>query len=143
MAAIKATFHTARPVPSRGVVSFVFDVPTENASAALDVLGGFPSGGDAVWVGIARLVPEKPAPEKKPPYADRSDGEQAVVRAAIMCGDGEFQAWLGARDRDHAAQMMRDYCGVTSRREIAVSVDALAKFRQMESDFNRRVPHDR
>lgn len=141
-AAIKATFHTARPVPSRGVVSFIFDVPTEQATAALDVLGGFPSGGDAVWVGIALLVPEKKAPPLTKPYAERDPGNQAVTRAGILCTDPAFHAWLGATDDDGAAQMVRDYCGVDSRRKIASNVEALDKFLKLESDFKRRAPYE-
>lgn len=160
---IKATFLAARGVPSRGVVTFSFDVATEHATAALSLLGGFPAGGEAVWVAIARLTPEaaaKPSPEPKhAPHADAVDqsnreydrqlrrerydaadeGRQAVTRSALLCEDADFWRWLGLAPGPHtsvsAAVVLRSRCGIDSRRELATDADALARFLKIEADF--------
>lgn len=150
MAAIKATFHTARPVPSRGVVSFVFDVPTEEASAALALLGGFPTGGTSVWVGIAPLKPEATVkPDARERYAKLTEGEQAVARASLLVDDREFITWAQAfarstMSREGLVMWLRKQCGVQSRKEFATDPDALARFLDLEARFKserRFGPH--
>lgn len=57
-AAFQATYHGCREIKSRGIVQFVFEVPTEAADHAHEVLGGFSKNrtGQATWCGIARIV---------------------------------------------------------------------------------------
>lgn len=139
--AFRATFLTARPVPSRGVVTFSFDVPTEEASAALALLGGFPVGGSSVWVGIAPLAPEakaKPAPKER--YQQLNDGEQAVARAGVLCNDNAFCEWANKQaraimTRDGVVDWMRAECGVKSRADIATDPEALKRFLAMETAY--------
>lgn len=139
-AAITGSFADFKIIKSRGVCQIVIEVDLRNADVALATLGGVPQPESERPVAVARLNVDKPAPDKRP-YADRGPGEQAVTRAAMLCDDGAFQAWLGAADDEGAAQMVRDYCHVKSRREIASNVEALDRFLKLEGDWKRRVPH--
>ena len=56
-AAFQATYADFKLIKTRGVVSISFELPVEQAQAALDVLGGMPLAATEVWCGIARLNP--------------------------------------------------------------------------------------
>lgn len=88
------------------------------------------------------------AAQNKP---EKTEGERAVIRAAILCSDIEFQAW--SRKEFEAAQgapvsgmwgpsttatWLRSRLGVSSRSEIATDSAALDKFLKMETSFRYR-----
>ena len=131
-AAFTATFANVKNVPSRKCVQFVFEVPVEQAKAANDILGGFPDPSVSVHVAIARLV-VKPAAEK--PRRERLTSE----RAAMLCNDAAFIDWmLGDHPRknaDEAAERLRTYLGVYSRRELDTDPAARARFEALEAEY--------
>lgn len=43
-----------------GALRFVIEVAKENATAALDIVGGLPDPATSRWVAVARIVEEKP-----------------------------------------------------------------------------------
>ena len=147
-AAIKATFADIQTVKSRNVLVLKFECPLEQADAALRALGGVPIPGTERWCGIARLAETAaaPAPAKnyarsaKVIYANKSEGEQAVTRAALLSKDEQFQRWKGVYGWQHpeeaAANYIRSFCGVESRREIAGDDDALERFKRLETSFD-------
>ncbi len=53
-------------------------------------------------------------------YAAMSEGEKAVARAGMLCGDPEFQKWIEAdSDPAKAAAKMRNYLNIQSRSMIS------------------------
>jgi len=57
-------------------------------------------------------------------------------RAALRCGDHEFQRWLGVANTDAAARVVRARCGVKSRREIVKGTAAGEAWELLDSEFN-------
>lgn len=120
-AAFQATIHGFRTVPSRGVVSITIEAPIEHHAeiARIAVHGA--------WVAVARL--EEPKQEKakaepkdKKNWRDMPPAQQAAIR----CGEPIFWAYLKEQlgedppptDADQCAEVIRDMCGVQSRKEL-------------------------
>ena len=124
----QATFHKAIPVVSRGAIQIVFEVSSEMQAAALNVLGGMVSKpGESDWFEIKRVSSNgdgttspaggeavTPAGGGLPARPERKLSQQV----GACCSDPRFQKWLGAVDRDEAANIVRLRCGVSSRSEI-------------------------
>lgn len=146
-AAISAAFADIQMIKSRNVMVFKFEVPLEQADAALTALGGVPLPGQEKWVAIARMEsPKHPqtvsdyiSAHKR--YEHASEGEKAVIRAGALARDPEFQSWLSrARNRpdcdeERAAEYIRWYCGIDSRAELAANTTARARFEEIETSF--------
>lgn len=54
-AAFQATYSDVKFIKTRQVVQFIFEVPIEDATRAMEMLGGMPNPAAEVWCGIARL----------------------------------------------------------------------------------------
>lgn len=135
-AAIKATFADFRIIKGRKVAQLVLEVPLENADAALDVLGGVPMPDRERWCAIARLTDEAARkPDARERYALASEGEQAVVRSNLLCGDADFRRWCGALHAEQAGHYIRSICKVESRSELATNPEALQRFLDLEARF--------
>lgn len=74
------------------------------------------------------------APES--PAAPELKGGRLAMRAAILCDEGGFRVFLGATNKDHAAEIIRTRCGITSRRELDHNEQAAARFRTMTRDYD-------
>jgi hypothetical protein len=139
-AAIRATFVNVRPVASRGQVQLVFEVPSEQADHALNVLGGFPKPANPVWVGVARLaegVMDVPINEAQTPSADKKPN--LVQQAAVISDKPDWdnyvkQAFPNMQER--GADAMRKILGVVSRKELATDMEAAGKFSRLRENFN-------
>lgn len=152
---IDATFSDYRTVKSRSVLQLILEVPIERQADVFAALG-FPMPSAPVWCAVVRLKDKPgdhatPQPVKAPsaaPVAAREryrlgdKGEQAVQRAGILAKDEQFQEWLryserviGSCDEAKAADYIRAWCMVGSRREIASDPDALRQFEQLETNF--------
>ena len=118
----RATYVDHKPVKTRSVVQFIFEVTVEQADAALAVLGGFARPSEERWVAIARLsqdaVPETPKALPQVEKPKRSwDDIPYPQQAGILCEDPRFLEFLaefwpeafkyGQRD---AASVVREYC---------------------------------
>ena len=84
-------------------------------------------------------------------YQHKSDAEQAVTRAAMLCQDPEFQLWLlrnqpgYSRDNwlpisaeakeDHTKTILRNTLQCASRSEIATSPEVLKRFLALELEY--------
>lgn len=74
---------------------------------------------------------------------EKTDGERAVVSAGLLCKLPEFWRWLQAvklskvrvDDEEQAAHLVRGYCGITSRRDLAFDREAREKFFVLRSNF--------
>lgn len=136
-AAFKASYADWKLIKTRGVVSISFEVPLEAADAAYKVLDGMPDHGKELWVAIAKLKTDIPVKEKTEP-------NRLVQRAGILCGDEQFQTFLRmtwptayngfsdvAKNDERAANVIRQLCNISSRKEIATNPHASAKFEDM------------
>lgn len=151
MTAFSATYSDFRLVKGRKVVQFVFEVPLEQADAALEILGGVPKIGEETWVGVAPLklsvarsseaeraahngevagsTPAGPTKQRTPWHELRPS-----TQAALACRDVAFQKWLGVKDDDpikkeeSAAWAVRSMCGVKSRSELDNSTEAARRW---------------
>ncbi|MGH2358943.1 MAG: hypothetical protein ACRDGM_00130 [bacterium] len=140
-AMINATFSDFKLIRTRSVAQLVFELPIEQADAALVALGGVPQPAEERWVTInlarARQRTTKPSL--------LSDSEKARTRCVLLCKEHAFQAWIFVRALEEnrqigeatgreaeCARLVRDMLGVASRAEIAHDDAARAKFRQLE-----------
>jgi hypothetical protein len=132
-AAFQATFSDFKLVKTRKVGQFVFEVPVEQIDGALKVLGGMPRADAEAWVGIARLTGPKAASETS--VAPKTPGEKAVIRAALLCKEPEFQRFLNAKDEEHAATLLRVRLNIKSRGLLASDSEALDLFLTLEGNY--------
>lgn len=139
-ACFRAAYADFKLIKTRGVVSISFELPVEQAQAALDVLGGMPVAATEVWCAVARLGSEKevmppatskPTTETPPRQKETAGGAKQAFRdmrlpnqAGMLCAEVPFQRFLAETQRhdiastDDAADYVRRYCGVASRSDI-------------------------
>lgn len=145
-AAFQATFVKTVPVGGRKVVQFVFEVPVEKATDALNMLGGFPNSAESVWCGIARLVKPEEAAEKPAQSPKARVASHMTTRAAILCTDPVFWRFLNetyrnsfpqahVTDEKGAADLVRFLCDVRSRKEIQPDTRAGKKWDDIYTRF--------
>lgn len=146
MTAFQATYSDFKLIRTRKVVQIVLEVPVEQSSAVLEILGGMPNPAAEKWVGVAPLQPDaaQPRQETKP----RPDGAKRdwrdippAQRAGIRIGQTLFAAflkeerpddWHEAPDADDCLKLI---CGVDSKRELATNHKALTMFNLLDSAF--------
>lgn len=145
--AIRGTYADFKLVKTRQVAQIIIEVPLERAKEVIDLLG-LPDYGAEQWVAIAPLETEAVESRAKSAYRDKTPGEQAVARAAILCGKAAFQTWMRVRaqpdqagwldGQDHetcTVTRLREAIGVVSRAEIATSDTALATYLAIEGQY--------
>lgn len=137
MSAFQATFADFKLVKSRKQAQFVFEVPLENADAALKLLGGLPRPDQEAWVGVARIDPKAKAEAARD--RRRFDDLTPTQQAGIRCGDDKFREFLEgkafhARDEKEAADAVRNLCEVGSRADL-VREPYATYWRNTERDF--------
>ena len=134
-AAFSATFSDFKLIKTRKVAQFIFEVPVEQVDAALKVLGGMPRADAEAWVGIARLTGPKAASEAS--VAPKTPGEKAVIRAALLCKEADFQKFIRAEHEDHAAALVRMRLGIPSRSVLATDESALESFHNLDQQYQQ------
>lgn len=140
MTALAAQFSDFKLIKTRKVVQLIFEVSSERAQEAFDLLG-WPDPHAERWVGIAPLngnpnaEPEVEKPRKS--WSELSRPQQA----GILCADMGFQKYLKVGNQETAADQVRFHCRVASRAELenadgpARAWDNLvAAFRRWEMD---------
>jgi hypothetical protein len=160
-AAFRATYSDWRLVRSRKVVQIVLEVPLEGSSEAYDVLGGMPNPAAETWCAIARLDHQRTEDTIAPasahgtqrtqqPASERpSHPNPAPVRAlrnypqqaGIYSSKPAF--WKFAQERDHpevvdadtAADYIRMYCGIETRKQIQPGTQAEQRWLLLVSAF--------
>ena len=121
-AAIKATWATYKPVPTRNVLQLTLEVPLEQQADVFKRLG-YPVPGTETWVGVALLnpVPATNSPIPSSPVGSGGSGKRRFdemprsQQAALLCADERFQDWMEAADEDQCATLVRLRCRVHSR----------------------------
>lgn len=68
--------------------------------------------------------------------------------AGALCNDPNFRAWASHTygdpfpDAEAAAQLIRDTCGVASRRDLDTNKAAAKLFKEILSDYDKAKPND-
>ena len=128
-AAIRASYSDYRRVKGRKVLQLIFEVPLEQAPQVHEAFGEpLPDGSS--WVGIAR-IDENAVVEKR--------GGKLCQRAAILCNEGAFQKFAAQTgsfaDTFTTADILRYWCGVTSRKELDHNPEAGRKFLDLVAQY--------
>jgi hypothetical protein len=139
-AAIAASLVDVRNIAAHKCVRLEIHVPAEQAGAVLEAFG-WPTAVDPVPVAIARLnhVPETEthdADEFEKPRRQWSS-LPATTRAAMLCDETAFLAFLKVKTKEEAADKLRRHCMVKSRSEFNTNETARMKFEMVERDFQR------
>src|ERR1700678_3123742 len=140
----KATFLDFKNIKTRKVLQLIFEVPAEEADAAMAVLGGIPRSDKERWVAVARLDPTKSvseAPEAPKTVSQPSERERQkwmtmppAKQAAIRCNDPVFRQFIKEMKNANcafglsSAEAVRELCGVTSRADILEGTRAAEKW---------------
>jgi len=139
-AAIRATFSDFKLIKGRRCAQLVFEVPIEEADAAVRTIGGMPQPATERWCGIALLDIAKPTQE--PAKEKRPFRELPIAqRAALLCERAAFQTFLReilgykCEDADQAASVLRRYCDIDSRSALATDHAGAATFIELERQF--------
>lgn len=119
------TYSDIKTVKTRSCYQIVLEGPIEQMEAAMQLLGA-PNPKVERWVAVALLKEET---------TDTKGGRYAQ-QAGIICGQGAFIKWMGAKDAEEAAQMVRDHCGVLSRAHIDGNDAATAKFLHLKGQYD-------
>ena len=138
--AFKAAFADFKLVRGRKVAQFIFEVPTEDADAVLETLGGVPQPHIEKWAGICRIAPEQESKTVPEPVKERRKFHELPMaqQAGIRCGDPVFYRFLRERcsiGGESAEDYVRDYCGVTSRAELKPDTNQGNRWLLLESGF--------
>jgi hypothetical protein len=110
-AVFQGTIGAVRTIPSRGVVSVTVECKIEDHSLVAAVAQ------HGKWVAVA-LLQEQPAKEEPKPK------NREAQKAGMLCDDIRFHRFLMEEHfdpyvrRDTAAEFIRNYCGVDSRKEL-------------------------
>lgn len=81
----------------------------------------------------------------EPVNRKRTEGEQAVAAAGMLCRNPDFQRWCYVRDaffepsEDGAKAYIYQVCGILSRAELASQPEARKRFDAMRLAFSRTI----
>lgn len=137
--ALAATFSDFKLLKSRKVCQLHFEVPLEKAKEALDLLG-MPNPHAEQWVGIAPLA-AKPG-DGSTTERQKSEQHRLVKLAGVLCNDERFRFWFFDRPEpsaDYTATVLREVCGIASRRELATNPKAAATFEDIVSRYRQET----
>jgi hypothetical protein len=153
-AAIHGSLVGLKQVGAHKSIVLSIHVPEELATKVIDAFG-WPTGTNPVEVVVFRptgsvqgrlaasAVQDYPEPKKA---ASGHPGAKAglsqfpppmplVKHIALTCNDPVFQEYLNVPDAEMAAHLVRDMCGVMSRRNIPYVSGALHKWQELEAEF--------
>lgn len=138
-AAISGSLVDVRNVGTHKSVRLTIHVPEEYAMRVFDAFG-WPTGAKPVAVAVARLV--EPSTDK--PFKPRSQvapEKRLSQQAGIAASDPVFQQFLietakaTGKSEEVAAEYIRSFCGVTSRKDIQPGTTAENRWNLLQSSF--------
>lgn len=135
-AAISGALVNMRNVGTHKSVALTVHVPEERAQEVIDAFG-WPTMTAPVSIAIARLEEPAAEPRRKEPLS------HAVRDAGIVCKEPEFWAFMRrswghpVSNEDEAADMVRLFCGIASRREITPGSEAQRRWNKIMLDYGR------
>ena len=137
-AAIQATYADMKLVRTRSCAQLVFEIPIEQAPAAIEAFG-VPLPGKEVWCAIARLDTTKAASVPEKPR-QKWENLPLPQQAAMRCQEAPFRKFIGERNgasvsADGAADLIRRHCNVESRADIGKTEESASAWRKLDWDF--------
>ena len=137
---IEAKKHAYRQTREGTIVSFLIQ-PDDVAELLTQELSVSEIGA-RYMLGIVRLDEETDYPVVPEQV---TIGERAMRRASMLCRDDDFQKWVRLNsekfdpegelhmddDEEYVSVIMRDECGILSRRELQTNKDAQEKLRNL------------
>jgi len=146
-AAFSGNYADLRFIKTRSVAAITVEIPIEQAAAFVAAFGA-PTPGAEIPVAIARLDPTKAVSEAPKPAGEPSIKERRRFdtlplsqQAAMRCNEPAFWRFLNEEqgcaisDADAAAIIVREFCGVESRRFIARGQSSGDLWQQLNSDY--------
>ncbi len=132
---IQGTFSDFKTVKTRKVLQVIIEVPLEKTSDVIKILGS-PQPHAETPVAIARLKVDPGKQQKQ----QETQNFSVPQRVAITCGEGLFHKFLHEKglnipSPDHAAQHVRNVCGVTSRKDIQPGTIAFRKWDKLYGEY--------
>lgn len=161
-AAFLGSYADWKLIKTRGVIQIVVEVPLHDHDRAYQALGGMPDPQAEVWLGITRVkVPEGDAPVPStlaatlsPSASERGRGlpspdkpikpvsadKKLSQRAGIICNEPAFWKFATEKDyplnnADEAAEFVREWCQVESRKDIRLNTPAGELFMDLEGQY--------
>ena len=136
--AFAGTYSDLRFVKSRKVAQVVIELPIEQANRFLQAFGA-PDPSSESWVAIARLnhAPETEETVESEKPRRQWDSLRPSARAAILCGETAFLAFLKVRSKEEATEKLKNHCGVSSRKEFDADETKRMMFELVERDFEK------
>lgn len=131
-AAIRATWSTYKPVPTRSVLQLTLEVPLEQQADVFKKLG-YPVPGQETWVAVALLNTQKQPEPEKPKQSWES--MSYAQRSGILRNDKRFQEWLAVGNAEDAAEHIRKYCRVESCSQIDSNAVAMDRFDRLRVGY--------
>lgn len=137
MDALRAAYADLKTVKTRSVCQVIFELPIEQMTQVVSLLGA-PVPSNEVWVAIARLRPEAVAQQPKAIEGPRPFSQLA----AFHCGKPLFRQFLAEKlnrsvqGPDEAASLVREICGVASRKDLDTNSIAARRWRDLKADFD-------
>lgn len=135
---LRATYSDLKTVKTRSVCQLILELPIEALTDVVALLGA-PVPGNEVWVAVARLrAGGEAVPEPAPIALDKPATKLSQI-AGIICNEGAFQRFVGAKDEAEAAEYIRQHCEVKSRSDIDGNERAMRVFRDIKADYDNWV----
>lgn len=134
-AVIKATYSDWRPVKGRKVLQVIFEVPLEQQTEVLMMLGA-PNPAEPAWCAIAKLAEGERAEQPTNPERRRFTELAPAQQAALACKAEAFQRYISEeygcdRSEEAATICVREFCQVSSRSEIKPGTPAAQAWRNL------------
>lgn len=139
---VAGEYITFKHVKTRKVVILEVEVPEEHFQHVINTLG-MPIGGESKPVAVALLDKQC----AKNAQTEQTEGEKLRTRAILLCQQDDFQSFLDTMsdyglfpgcvgDSETAAKIVRHYCDIQSRSELAMNIKAQIKFKELLSKFD-------
>lgn len=132
---MKAVYGMVRQVKKQLTTDLAIievEINKKDYKAAVELLDDQP-----VLLTIAQNIPggygvleAKPDPPKRS-FEELPPSQQAAIR----CKDEGFRHWIGATSEDDCVLMVRERCGIDSRRELDTSAEAQDKWVMLNNAF--------
>lgn len=138
MSAIQADYRTNKHIPSRKCYQLIMEVPEESFPEVCRTLG-YPTTGQNVYVGIARLTEQSSKTEIVTNSSEtKTEGEKLLARAHILCKDTNYLRYVGDMScyEVYPEEYIYNYCSISSRAELLTNIGAQGKFKELLSDFD-------
>lgn len=155
-AAMQAEYVDYKNIKTRGVLQIHLEIPAEHAMEFLTAFG-MPSPSQKIAITVLNVAPQMVS-IKDGAFAsadlkdkleasvehEKAKGGKLAQQAGILCNEVAFWTFCNekldhytkAKDEPTAAQILRDWCLVGTRRELDHNPEAARKFLDLRASYN-------